>query len=289
MNKVPLVEMATKVKDLGGFPVHRVLPHMKKRMVGPFIFLDHMGPFEFPIGHNMEVKAHPHIGLSTLTYLFEGRIRHRDSLGSDQIIYPGDVNWMTAGAGVSHSERGVEGDERAPHALHGLQFWVALPDHLEDMAPQFQHYKKETIPQIQTDSLNIAIIAGTYQKKTSPVQTFCQTTLLNIKSSKKGGWVWNESGQEICVHVIKESLQINGKFYGPDQAVIFPENSEISVNYPAEAHFVIIGGEAFAKEKAIFWNFVSSSKEKIERAKLNWNKGDFPMVPSEKERLLSPL
>jgi redox-sensitive bicupin YhaK (pirin superfamily) len=289
MNTTPLLEIESKVKDLGGFPVQRVLPHIKKRMVGPFIFLDHMGPFEFPVGHNMEVKAHPHIGLSTLTYLFEGRIRHRDSLGSDQIIYPGDVNWMTAGSGVSHSERGVEGDEKSPHALHGLQFWVALPDHLEDMAPQFQNYQKEVIPRLQTDSLNIEIIAGSYEGKNSPVQVFCKTTLLNMKSLKSGSWLWREQGQEICVHVIQGEVQINGKSYGPDHAVIFAENSEIAISYPSDAHFVIIGGEAFPRVKTIFWNFVSSSKEKIEKAKLNWNKGDFPMVPGEKERLISPL
>lgn len=289
MNTVPLLQIEPKVKDLGGFPVRRVLPHMEKRMVGPFIFLDHMGPFEFPSGQNMEVRPHPHIGLSTLTYLFEGRIRHRDSLGNDQIIEPGDVNWMTSGSGISHSERGVDGDEKAPRSLHGLQFWVALPDDLEDIAPSFQHCKKEVIPQIQTDSLNIEIIAGSYLNKTSPVHIFCKTTLLNMRSFQKGEWIWREPGQEICVHVIKGELLINGKSYGPDHAVIFSENSEITVSYQSDTHFVIIGGEAFPNVKMIFWNFVSSSKEKIENAKLNWNKGDFPMVPGEKERLLSPL
>lgn len=289
MNRTPLLEIVPQVKDLAGLPVRRVLPHMKKRMVGPFIFLDHMGPFEFPVGHKMKVQAHPHIGLSTLTYLFEGRIRHRDSLGTDQIIYPGEVNWMTAGFGVSHSERGVEGDETKPHKLHGLQFWVALPDHLEDMPPQFQNCKKEQIPQIQTDALTISIVAGDFQGKKSPVQTFCTTTLLNMNSHQKGQFVWRELGQEICVHVIHGSVVINGQSYDADHAVIFPENSEIEIQYESNAHFVLIGGEAFPQPKAIFWNFVSSSKEKIEKAKLNWNKGDFPMVPGEKDRLLSPV
>jgi len=289
MNKVPLLEIEAKFKDLGGFPVQRVLPHAKKRMVGPFIFLDHMCPFEFPAGHTMEVNAHPHIGLSTLTYLFEGRIRHRDSLGSDQIIYPGEVNWMTAGIGISHSERGVDGDELKPHPLHGLQFWVALPDHLEDMATQFQNYKKEQIPKFKTDSHTIDLIVGSFNGQTSPVQTYCKTTLLNVKSHTSGEWTWREPGQEICVHIIQGSVQINDKAYSADHAVIFAPDSEITVTYEAHAHFVIIGGAAFAQPKTIFWNFVSSSKEKIEQAKLSWNKGDFPMVPGEKNRLMSPL
>lgn len=289
MNQTPLFEIEPSTKDLGGFLVHRVLPHMRKRMVGPFIFLDHMGPFEFPIGQKLEVRAHPHIGLSTLTYLYEGRIQHRDSLGNEQIIYPGEVNWMTAGSGVAHSERGVDGDELKPTRIHGLQFWVALPDHLEDMDPQFQNYKKPSIPLVQTESLQINVIAGTFQGHSSPVKVYSKTLLLNAASIHSGELILREGQIELCVYAVSGSIQVNGRLYDSMHTVIFPENSEIHIQYEAGVHFVIIGGEAFPKVKAIFWNFVSSSKEKIEKAKLNWNKGDFPMVPGEKDRLLSPV
>lgn len=289
MNTTPLFEIEPSVKDLAGLPVRRVLPYIKKRMVGPFIFLDHMGPFEFPLGNKMEVKAHPHIGLSTLTYLFEGRIQHRDSLGTEQIIYPGEVNWMTAGSGVSHSERGVAGDELKKVRVHGLQFWVALPDAVEDMPPQFQNCKKNEIPQVQTGSLTIDVIAGSFQGQKSPVKIYCQTLLLNLKASKSGQLKLQEGAQEICIYSIAGSIEVNGQSYEPLHAIIFPENSEITIQYHADAHFVVIGGEAFAQPKAIFWNFVSSSKEKIEQAKINWNKGNFPMVPGETERLMSPI
>jgi redox-sensitive bicupin YhaK (pirin superfamily) len=288
MNKAPLIEIEPSLKDLSGLPVRRVLPNRRKRMVGPFIFLDHMGPFEFATGKNMEVRAHPHIGLSTLTYLYEGRIKHRDSLGNVQVIYPGEVNWMTAGKGIAHSERGVEEDLDRPHKVHGLQFWIALPDALEDMDPSFENYPKNQIPQIQTGGLEIDVIVGGFQGQSSPVRCYCKTLLLNAKSNSSGELTLHEGAQEICVYAISGEVKVNGKTYPPWHSVIFPVNSEIKIEHVPDSHFVIIGGEPFVTEKNIFWNFVSSSKEKIEAAKRNWNQGDFPMVPGEKDRLIAP-
>ena len=285
-----LFDYIAQTKDLMGTPIRRVLPVAKKRMMGHFIFLDHMGPVRFPIGKNTSVGAHPHIGLATLTYLFEGQIHHRDSLGSSQIITPGDVNWMIAGHGISHSERGVKGDEFKEKNLHGLQFWMALPDSDEDCAPQFYNFKKEAIPYKSENGFLITEIVGS----NSPVPAPKESTLLVLKTNQPNArWNSTQSNQELAVYIVKGSAVVNEKTFSSYQAGLFSVGDSIEIKANENCEIIVFGGRPYVgqsgqTEKSIFWNFVSSSKEKIRTAVINWNKGDFPMVPGETERILSP-
>ncbi len=288
MKTEPNVVLNSKPIDLGGFVVQRVLPMAVQRMVGPFIFLDHMGPHEFQPGKSMLVRAHPHIGLSTLTYLFAGRIHHRDSLGYSQVIEVGDVNWMTAGKGIAHSERGVEGDNIKIHSLHGLQFWVALPDSEEDQEPSFVHYGKTSIPKISNKLLDADVIVGEWQGQKSAVKCTSPTTFVNILGKSKGTFSFKTETNQLAIYVLAGAVNIAGQGYQPKQLLVFSPQEEIEVELDDNSHFVVFGGLPFDKPKNIWWNFVSSSKEKIETAKQNWNKGDFPMVPTEIDRIMAP-
>lgn len=285
----PLLSYTSKEKDLGSIIVKRVLPTAKKRMVGPFIFLDHMGPAVLPASKSMNVGLHPHIGLSTLTYLLEGHIRHRDSLGIDQVIEPGDVNWMTAGSGISHMETGPEADDlNQPRKLHGLQFWVALPNDIEDMEPSFVHYNKKTIPIINQGLCETTVVVGTWQGVSSPVKTQSETIFLKYSLKTSGTTQFNSQNHELAIYVINGQIEVNGPTYAASNTLIFSENSEIKITASADSEFVVFGGLAFKTEKYIWWNFVSSSQEKIQKAKENWNAGHFPMIDGISQRLLAP-
>lgn len=285
----PVLTYSSKEKDLGSIKIRRVLPTAKKRMVGPFIFLDHMGPASFPANKAMNVGLHPHIGLSTLTYLLEGHIRHRDSLGIDQVIEPGDVNWMTAGSGISHMETSpAEDDLNTTRNLHGLQFWVALPDDTEEMPPAFTHYNKKVIPKINQEHCEINVIAGDWQGIRSPVQTQSETVFLKYSLKSSGHTQCNSQTHELAIYIIKGQLEVNGSSYKAFDTLIFTENSEIKMSANTDCEFVVFGGLAFKTEKHIWWNFVSSSLEKIQKAKQNWNAGHFPMIDGISQRLLAP-
>lgn len=288
MKSEPVVTLTSKPIDLGGFIVQRVLPTAVQRMVGPFIFLDHMGPHDFPPGQSMLVRAHPHIGLSTLTYLFAGRIHHRDSLGYSQVIEVGDVNWMTAGKGIAHSERGVEGDDLKQHTLHGLQFWVALPDVEEDQNPSFVHYGKSSIPKISNALMIADVIVGEWLGQRSPVKCTSPTTFVNINAHSSGKFSFNTESNQLAIYVLAGTVKVAGNIYQPKQLLVFSPGTEVEVGLEAGCHFVVFGGLPFDKPKHIWWNFVSSSKEKMEIAKLNWNSGNFPMVPDETDRIMAP-
>ncbi len=272
-----------------GIPVKRVLPVAKKRMVGPFIFLDHMGPayLRSSIDH-MDVRPHPHIGLSTLTYLFEGEILHRDSLGVEQLIVPGEVNWMTAGKGISHSEREPAGAMLKDRFIHGLQFWVALPKELEDIEPSFHHYEKRDIPLISTDALEIKVVAGSYEERTSKLNSYSPMTFLVIQSLKEGSFTFVREGQELALYVVKGSVEIDGATINETQMVVFKKNSSLDIRHSGDALFAVLGGEPFPEPRFIWWNLVSSSKEKIEKAKIDWENGNFPMVPGDFEKIPLP-
>ena len=289
MSTPPILNYTSKEKDLGSIVIKRALPTAKKRMVGPFIFLDHMGPATLPASKAMNVGLHPHIGLSTLTYLLEGHIRHRDSLGIDQVIEPGDVNWMTAGSGISHMETGPEEDDlNTTRKLHGLQFWVALPDTIEDMPPAFTHYNKKVIPKIKTDLCEITVIVGKWKNVISPVKTQSETVFLKYTLNTSGTTEFNSQTHELAIYVISGELQVSGKIYKAFDTLIFSENSEVKITASADSEFVVFGGLAFKSEKHIWWNFVSSSQEKIQKAKENWNAGHFPMIDGISQRLLAP-
>ncbi len=286
-----------KNHDLGGgMIVTRILPHINKRTVGPFVFLDHMGPVTELPNQNTDVRAHPHIGLSTLTYLFDGRIVHRDSTGALATIEPGEVNWMTAGSGISHSERAHPDDKFKTRTLHGLQFWIALPENLEECEPSFIHYDKSNIPMIRQQGMEIKLIAGTLFNQTSPVKVsspllFCEVkassfSVLNISEENFG--FTNDVPFEIALYVIKGEILISDKIVKERQFYMLNKTESADIKMNKGNHFVLIGGIPLETKRHLFWNFVSSNKERIELAKKQWQEGTFPMVPGETERIPLP-
>lgn len=286
-NDIDLI-IEARGKDIG-VPVKRILPWAKRRMVGPFIFLDHMGPAFLHAPHDhMDVRPHPHIGLSTLTYLFEGKIFHRDSLGFEQLIVPGEVNWMTAGKGIAHSEREPQNVRTHDRTIHGLQFWVALPKEHEDVEPSFRHYPKEEIPEIETDSHRVCVVAGSLNGKTSKLHAYSPMTFMVVTATKRGVFSHHGPGHDHAVYIVKGSVTVNGTRYNETQMIVFKTGSEIELEHSPDALFALIGGEAFPEPRFIWWNLVSSSHDKIEAAKAAWANGTFPNVPGDHERIPLP-
>ncbi len=269
---------------VGNFMVGRLLPFREKRTVGPFAFIDHMGPHKLSDHDNFDVPPHPHIGLSTLTYLFEGSIMHRDSLGSKVEIKPGEVNWMTSGSGIVHSERTPEYLRHSEKSLHGLQIWVALPKHLEQMQPDFYHASDHEIPHWQQDGVSFKLIAGEVLGHKSPVPVYSPLYLIEIKSSAKTTVnIGNELFGESALYILEGAVESDGHSYEPKQILIANDAKLCSFTMAENTSVYIFGGEAFPEERFIFWNFVSSSHELIEDAKKRWLEQTFPKVPEETE------
>lgn len=287
-NQIELV-IRPRAKDIG-IQVRRILPWAKKRMVGPFIFLDHMGPALLKAPDDgMDVRPHPHIGLSTLTYLFEGEILHRDSLGVEQLIVPGQVNWMTAGKGISHSEREPKEARTRNRTIHGLQFWVALPLEAEDVEPSFHHYQEDVIPVIHNDQLTIKVVAGSYEGQTSGLKAYSPMSFMVMEAKGRGLFHFQPSaGHEHALYVVRGSLQVDEQIIHQNEMVVFQKDSSLSVTYEADTLFALIGGEPFPEPRYIWWNLVSSSKEKIDVARKSWQEGSFPMVPGDDEKIPAP-
>lgn len=253
-------------------------------MVGPFIFIDHMGPAQMGPGQNMDIPPHPHIGLSTLTYLFEGNIMHKDSLGTEVEIRPGQVNWMTAGKGIAHSERTPAYLRQADKSLHGLQIWVALPKHLEEMDPTFFHADTGDLPAWEDDGIAYTLIAGTIMGKTSPVPVYSKLYFLQMKCSttrtvKIGAELYGEAG----MYILEGSIESEGTKFEPKELLVAKNNSlcEFTMNEGTTIYF--FGGEPFAEDRFIYWNFVSSDQQRIEKAKQQWLDQKFAPVPGETE------
>ncbi len=276
-----------RAADIGNFMVGRLLPFKQKRAVGPFTFIDHMGPAVMGKDDNLDVGPHPHIGLSTLTYLFEGEIHHRDSLGSDIVIKPGAVNWMTAGKGVVHSERTPDYLRESGKTLHGLQIWVALPKELEQMDPTFTHVEEKDIPHWEENGVQFKLIAGEAFGKKSPVPVYSPLYYLEIKSDKKqqitiGEHLYGES----ALYILEGSINADGYHYEPRNILIAKDSKLCSFEIEAHTTVYIFGGEALAEEHFIFWNFVNSNKNVIEQAKKDWEEQNltvFPKVPGDDE------
>ncbi len=278
-----------KPHDLGGgMVVQRILPQVQRRMVGPFIFFDKMGPVLEKANQNYDVRPHPHIGLSTLTYLFEGRIVHRDSVGSICTIEPGDVNWMTAGSGISHSERSHEEDRAKDRRLDGLQFWIALPDESEEIDPSFQNYKKEEIPKSVQGGAELSVVAGEGFGCKSPVKTSSSLLLATATALEETDLKLDFSHFDIGIYVNKGKAMVSGEVILENQLLVLenPENQIVKIS--KDSHVVIFGGERFKTPRHIWWNLVATSKEKIESAKQRWKSGSFPMVPGETEFIPLP-
>jgi redox-sensitive bicupin YhaK (pirin superfamily) len=283
MSNISLI-IEERAANIGNFMVGRLLPFREKRAVGPFVFIDHMGPAHLSDHENMDVPPHPHIGLSTLTFLFEGSIMHRDSLGTELEIKPGAVNWMTAGKGIVHSERTPEYLRHSDKMLHGLQIWVALPKELEQMDPNFTHVEADDIPAWEEDGVSYKLIAGEAFGKKSPVPVYSPLYFIEIKSkeAKKiniGQHLSGESG----LYILDGSIKNGEHTYDPRQILITTESSLCEFEIAANSTVYIFGGQPFPEEHFIFWNFVSSDKNLIEKAKIDWTNQTFPKVPGETE------
>jgi len=276
-----------RTRDIGDFAVRRVLPYAKRRMVGPFVFLDEFGPVDMAAGHGIDVRPHPHIGLSTLTYLFEGEILHRDSLGSLQAIRPGAANWMTAGRGIVHSERSGEVERARDKRLHGMQSWVALPLDEEERAPSFTHHPEEDLPVIERDGAWLRLIAGQAYGERAPVEVFSDLFYIHAELQEGARLVLPEEHPERAVYVIEGGLSIGGETYGPATMVVLrPGPAALAAT--AASRLMLLGGAALEGSRHIWWNFVSSSPERIAQAKADWKDGHFPAVPGDSEFIPLP-
>jgi len=289
MSNIGLI-IEERAADIGSFLVGRLLPFRQKRSVGPFVFVDHMGPAQLKEYQNLDVPPHPHIGLSTLTYLFEGAIMHRDSLGSEIEIQPGAVNWMTAGKGVVHSERTPEYLRHSEKSLHGLQIWVALPRHLEESDPYFTHIPANEIPEWEQDGLKFKLVAGEAFGKKSPVPVHSPLFFIEIKSTRTA---WVNIGEhlfgESALYILEGGIRSEGNTFSPKQLLIAQESKLCQFEILENSTVYIFGGEPFPEERHIHWNFVSSDKERIEKARQDWAAQRFPKVPNETEFVPLPL
>jgi len=291
--------------DLGdGFSVRRMLPHLKARHVGPFVFFDHIGPATFHEGKGMDVRPHPHIGLATVTWLFQGAIRHLDSLGSDVDIHPGDVNWMTSGRGITHSERTPPGERHEGQTLYGIQVWVALPVSHEGMDPEFHHHPARTLPVVEEDGVRLVIIAGEAFGKASPVRVFAPMYFVEGRLKAGARITLPAEHAEWGVHVAEGCVRLGdgaGDASTPASAapasVLRPldmavgREGEAPVLVAEEDSLVMLfGGASLDGERHLWWNFVASSPDLIEAAKRDWSEGRFPLVPGdENERIPLPV
>lgn len=283
MSNIQLI-IEERSADIGNFMVGRLLPFREKRTVGPFAFIDHMGPTCLKDYQNLDVGPHPHIGLSTLTYLFEGSIMHRDSLGTEVEIQPGAVNWMTSGKGIVHSERTPQYLRTSDKMLHGLQIWVALPKELEEMEPTFTHVEKDDLPHWEQDGVSIKLIAGEAFGRKSPVPVYSPLYFLEIKSKERqkvkiGDDLFGES----ALYILEGSITDGTNTFEPKQILIAKDSKLCEFEMAENTSVYIFGGEPFPEERFIFWNFVSSRKERIEQAKTDWENQTFPRVPGETE------
>lgn len=276
------------LRDVGSLTVRRVLPAMAARLIGPFIFFDHMGPATLEPGVGLDVRPHPHIGLATVTYLFEGSIMHRDSLGSEQKIVPGDVNWMTAGRGIVHSERTPAEDRASGLAMHGIQTWVALPLEDEDIEPSFSHHPADTLPVIERNGVKLRVIAGTAFGETSPVATFSGTLYVAAEFAQGGAFALEPEHEERGVYLVDGDLEIDGTPLDVGQMAVLALDETVTLASTHGARVMLLGGEKLDGERFIEWNFVSSSREKIEAAKLAWTNQEMGKVPGETEWIPLP-
>ncbi len=274
-------------KDLGSFSVRRYIPHFKQKKVGPFVFFDHMGPAEFEPGNGIDVRPHPHIGLSTVTYLFEGEIHHRDSLGYVQTITTGAVNWVTAGKGIVHSERTGDEYRANGHRLHGLQVWVGLPEEHEETEPEFVHYDSEAIPQLEHNGVKISVVIGSAFGETSPVSTHSPLFYLDVHMPAGTSLDLPDDYKERGIHVIEGPVSVNDYQVDPLEMAICKADDAINVTANTDARLILFGGAPLS-ERYMWWNFVSSKRERIELAKQGWKEGEFDNVPGETEFIPLP-
>ena len=281
--------IAPRMHDLGGFQVRRAVPRLQARSVGPFVFVDHMGPALFEPGRGIDVRPHPHIGLATVTYLWAGALRHRDTLGSVQDILPGDVNWMTAGRGIAHSERTPPEPRAGGHAVHGMQTWVALPKSDEEVAPSFHHHAASSLPQRDHDGARLRVIAGRGFGMESPVKVFADTFNVAVDLAADAELTIEAEAVERALYVLEGRAQLDGSDIPDKHLLVLDRGARhvLRANTPLKA--MLFGGEPLDSPRHMWWNFVSSSKERIEQAKADWDSGAFGLIPGDdQERIPLP-
>jgi redox-sensitive bicupin YhaK (pirin superfamily) len=279
----PSIELVVQARprDVAGFDVRRVLPSMQRRLVGPFIFFDHMGPAELPRGEGFDVRPHPHIELATVTYLFDGEMDHRDSLGTFQTIRPGDVNWMVAARGIVHSERSGPESRKAGVHLHGIQSWVALPLEHEQSEPRFEHHPQSTIPRTTVDGATVEVVAGTAYGLRSPVGVLSPTLYVHIRLEAGARLPVDETYPARAVYVVQGAIGCGGHTFRAGTMVVLRPAVHVTVAAAEASRAMLLGGVPLTGERYVDWNFVSSSKERIERAKDDWVNRRFPTVPGD--------
>lgn len=275
-----------RARDLGGFQVRRALPSSQRQMVGPFIFFDQFGPAEFLVGSGIDVRPHPHIGLATVTYLYEGEIVHRDSLGSQQTIRPGEVNWMTAGEGIAHSER-TDAELRASGStIYGIQTWVALPRHAEEVAANFSHHKRDALPVIEAGGARARLIVGALYGETSPVETFSEMFYADVALAGGASIPLDASHEERSIYTLSGDIEIAGEVFAPGQLLVFRPGDPITIIARTPARLTLQGGEPMDGPRHLWWNFVSSSRERIDQAKADWRAGKFGVIPGDETEFI---
>jgi redox-sensitive bicupin YhaK (pirin superfamily) len=271
-----------RVRDLGdGFRVRRLLPASERRMVGPFIFFDHMGPVQMDPGRGLDVRPHPHINLATVTYLFEGEILHRDSLGTVQPIQPGALNWMTAGRGIVHSERSPAAARKRGVKLHGLQLWVALPRAQEEVAPSFQHHAAGDLPALERQGARLRVIAGSAYGATSPVQVLSPLFYVEAQLEKGAALSLPEQHAQRAAYLVEGRISCEGEPQAAGRMLVFREGAPAFLHAQEPSRVMLLGGAPLDGERQVWWNFVSSSQQRIERARQDWREGRFPKVPGD--------
>jgi redox-sensitive bicupin YhaK (pirin superfamily) len=284
----PSIELIVepRPRDLGGFSVRRVLPTARRRMIGPFVFFDHMGPAVFPPGEGIDVRPHPHINLATVTYLFEGEIDHKDSLGSHQAIQPGAINWMTAGRGIVHSERTPMAARQSGQRLHGIQLWVALPAAHEEVPPAFFHHPRESIPSVDLPGVCVRVLAGSAYGAASPVQVFSPLFYLDARLDAGAELELPSAVSERAAYVASGSIRVGREDINEPKLLVFRAGQRVVLRALGAARVLLLGGEPLEGPRHVFWNFVSSSPERIERAKRDWAERRFPLVPGDEEEFV---
>lgn len=283
-----LLAVVGKPRDLGGFTVSRVLPSLQRRMVGPFVFYDQLGPATMAVGLGMDVRPHPHINLATITYLFDGEIDHKDSLGSVQTIRPGDVNWMVAGNGIAHSERSSPESRQRGVTIHGIQSWVALPTEHEEIDARFEHHPASTLPRLEKPGAVLDVILGTAYGATSPVGVLSPTLYVHVQLEPGARLPMDDTHEERAVYVVEGSLGCDGHPFQAGTLVVLKPGAKVLLTTTEKTRLMLLGGAKLEGERHIWWNFVSSDLARIERAKDDWKNDRFAKVPGDQERIPLP-
>ena len=275
-----------RARDLGGFEVRRALPSAQRQMVGPFIFFDQFGPVVMQAGKGIDVRPHPHIGLATVTWLMDGSIYHRDSLGSEQPITPGELNWMTAGKGIVHSERTTAQEKSRDRKIYGIQSWVALPKTHEEMPPSFEHVAMARLPVIEDRGISARLVAGSLYGARSPVKTHSDLIYADVQLQAGAALPLPVEHEERGIYVLEGEVSVGAQVFEAGRLLVFRPGDAITVRARSNARLMLLGGEPMDGPRYVWWNFVSSSKERIEAAKDDWKQARFAIVPGDEEEFI---